>query len=83
VALTFTDTMFEEMRFIKSLLLVAAAICIFAINFLIMKNPSARYLSGIFDPADIPPEQLSPSKKSELEEIPEAEESDSEETDTE
>lgn len=83
VALTFTDTMFEEMRFIKSLLLVAAAICIFAINFLIMKNPSARYLSGIFDPADIPPEQLSPSKKSESEEIPATEESDSEETDTE
>ena len=60
-------------RFLKQLaepmtiiLLVAAAIAIFAINFLIMKNPSARYLSGIFDPSDIPPEQLSPSKKAEI-----------------
>lgn len=66
VALTFTDTMFKETRFIKSLLLVAAAVAIFAINFLIMKNPSARYLSGIFDPSDIPPEQLSPNKKAEI-----------------
>ena len=66
VALTFTDTMFKETRFIKSLLLVAAAVAIFAINFLIMKNPSARYLSSIFDPSDIPPEQLSPNKKAEI-----------------
>ena len=32
-----------------------------------MKNPSARYLSGIFDPDDIPPEHLSPAKKAQLE----------------
>ena len=83
VAITFTDTMFEEMRFIKSILLVAAAIFIFVINFLIMKNPSARYLSGIFDPADIPPEQLSPSKKSDSNETSAKEEVDGEESDTE
>ena len=63
VALTFTDTMFKETRFIKSLALVGVAILIFCINFLIMKNPSARYLSGIFNPDDIPPEHLSPTKK--------------------
>lgn len=67
VALTFTDTMFKETRFIKSLVLVGVAILIFAINFLIMKNPSARYLSGIFDPNDIPPEHLSPAKKAQME----------------
>ena len=67
VALTFTDTMFKETRFVKSLALVAVAILIFAINFLIMKNPSARYLSGIFNPDDIPPEHLSPAKRAQLE----------------
>ena len=67
VALTFTDTMFKETRFIKSLALVGVAILIFGINFLIMKNPSARYLSGIFNPDDIPPEHLSPTKKTQLE----------------
>ena len=81
VALTFTDTMFEETRFIKSLLLVAAALFIFIINFLIMKNPSARYLSGIFNPADIPPEQLSPHKKAEAEQPAQNEDSGGEETD--
>ena len=67
VALTFTDTMFKDARFVKSLTLVVVAILIFFINFLIMKNPSARYLSGIFDPDDIPPEHLSPAKKAQLE----------------
>ena len=27
-----------------------------------MKKPSARYLSGIFDPDEIPPEHISPLK---------------------
>ena len=67
VALTFTDTMFKETRFIKSLAVVGVAILIFGINFLIMKNPSARYLSGIFNPDEIPPEHLSPTKKAQLE----------------
>jgi UDP-GlcNAc:undecaprenyl-phosphate GlcNAc-1-phosphate transferase len=63
VALTFTDVMFDDSRYVTSIALAAAAFLILAINFLIMKNPSARYLSGIFDPNDIPPEQLSPQKK--------------------
>lgn len=66
VALTFTDVMFKETRVIKSIGLAAAAICILAINFILMRNPSTRYLSGIFDPNDIPPEQLSPQKKQQL-----------------
>ncbi len=65
VAVTFTETMFQNERFLKSLLLAGAAILIFALNYLIMKNPSTRYLSGIFDPNDIPPEQVSPTKKGE------------------
>lgn len=67
VALTFTEVMFKETRFIKSLCLAGAAFVILAVNFLIMKNPSSRYLSGLFDPNDIPPEQLSPQKKPDAE----------------
>jgi len=66
VAVTFTDKMFQHDKLLKSILLAGAAILIFVLNFIIMKNPSSRYLSGIFDPADIPPEQLSPAKKAEL-----------------
>lgn len=67
VALTFTDVMFRETRVIKSIGLAAAAIVILVINFILMRNPSTRYLSGIFDPNDIPPEQLSPLKKQQME----------------
>ncbi|MGM9653375.1 MAG: MraY family glycosyltransferase [Eubacteriales bacterium] len=66
VAVTFTEAMFSEARFIKSIALAAVAFCIFIINFIIMKNPSMRYLSGIFDTSEIPPEQLSPEKKKQL-----------------
>lgn len=62
VAITFTETMFQNERLLKSVLLAAAALVIFWLNYIIMKNPSTRYLSGIFDPNDIPPEQLSPEK---------------------
>ena len=65
VAMTFTEAMFSEARFIKSLALAGMAFLIFILNFLIMKNPSARYLSGIFDASEIPPEQLSPKKMKE------------------
>jgi hypothetical protein len=66
VALTFTEVMFKETRFVKSIGLVAAAIAILAVNFILMRNPSTRYLSGLFDPNDIPPEQLSPQKKQQM-----------------
>ncbi len=65
VAVTFTETMFQNERLLKSILLAIAALIIFSLNYLIMKNPSARYLSGIFDPDDIPPEQMSPNKADE------------------
>ncbi len=63
VTITFTEVTVTDSRIIKTIGLAAAALIILAINFLIMKNPSARYLSGLFDPNDIPPEQLSPEKK--------------------
>lgn len=66
VAMTFTEAMFSEARFVKSLALAGMAFLIFILNFIIMKNPSARYLSGIFDTSEIPPEQLSPEKKQKL-----------------
>lgn len=62
VAVTFTEMMFQNERLMKSVLLAVAALIIFWLNYVIMKNPSARYLSGIFDPDEIPPEQLSPGK---------------------
>lgn len=62
VAATFTETMFQNERLLKSALLAAAALLVFVLNYIIMKKPSTRYLSGVFDPADIPPEQLSPAK---------------------
>lgn len=67
VAVTFTETMFQNERLVKSAMLAGAALAIFWLNYIIMKNPSTRYLSGIFDPNDIPPEQLSPMKKEESE----------------
>ena len=73
VTITFTEVTVSDSRIIKTIGLAAAALVILVINFLIMKNPSARYLSGLFDPNDIPPEQLSPDKKSE-EKAPAAEE---------
>lgn len=66
VALTFTEVMFKETRFVKSIGLVAAAIAILTVNFILMRNPSTRYLSGLFDPNDIPPEQISPQKKQQM-----------------
>ena len=65
VTITFTEVTVTDSRIIKTIGLAAAALIILGINFLIMKNPSARYLSGLFDPNDIPPEQLSPTKKAE------------------
>lgn len=62
VAVVFTEAMFQNERLLKSILLAAAAIVIFWLNYMIMKKPSARYLSGIFDPDDIPPEHISPEK---------------------
>lgn len=71
VAVAFTETMFQNERLLKSALLAAAALLVFLLNYIIMKNPSARYLSGVFDPADIPPEQLSPTKaETQVEETP-------------
>ncbi|MBQ8747278.1 MAG: undecaprenyl/decaprenyl-phosphate alpha-N-acetylglucosaminyl 1-phosphate transferase [Clostridia bacterium] len=63
VAVTFTETMFPNERLLKSVLLAAAALIIFWLNYIVMKNPSTRYLSGLFDPSEIPPEQISPTKK--------------------
>lgn len=57
IAVVFTEPMFQEFRFVKAFLLAGVAILVFVINFLIMKNPSARYLSGIFNPDEVPPEQ--------------------------
>ncbi len=70
VAITFTETMFQNERLLKSIMLAAAALIIFWLNYIIMKNPSTRYLSGLFDPKEIPPEQLSPMKKEEPAEAP-------------
>ncbi len=57
VAVTFTEAMFQDDRLVKSLSLAGVALFVFFLNYRIMNNPSSRYLSGIFDPNDIPPEQ--------------------------
>ncbi len=57
VAVTFTEAMFQDNRLFKSLALAGVALFIFFLNYRIMLNPSSRYLSGIFDPNYIPPEQ--------------------------
>lgn len=68
IAVVFTEPMFREFRFVKAFFLTGVAILIFLINFRIMKNPSARYLSGIFDPNAVPPEQhIPPEEKAEQE----------------
>ena len=68
VAVTFTETMFQNKRLLKSVLLAAAALIIFWLNYIVMKKPSTRYLSGLFDPSEIPPEQISPIKKGDSDE---------------
>ena len=62
VAVTFTDALFRSV-YVRSVCLAGVAVLIFVINCLIMKNPSARYLSGLFDPHDIPPEQAIPKEE--------------------
>ncbi|MBE6614263.1 MAG: undecaprenyl/decaprenyl-phosphate alpha-N-acetylglucosaminyl 1-phosphate transferase [Ruminococcaceae bacterium] len=49
IAVFFTDAMFAEGRFIKTIGIAVLAVIIFVINFIIMKNPRCRRHSGFSD----------------------------------
>lgn len=49
VAIVFTDTMFDNSRLFKALILLLCAIVILFINYCVMVNPVSRLHSGLFD----------------------------------
>lgn len=49
VSIVFTDTMFHSTRLIKAIVLMAAAIIILYVNYMVMKNPVSRLHSGLFE----------------------------------
>lgn len=49
VSVTFTNEIFEESRFFKSILLFCVAMLIFVLLYIIMKKTSTRVLSGLTD----------------------------------
>ncbi len=49
IAVFFTDAMFAEGRFVKTIGIALLAVGIFVINFIIMKNPQTRRHSGLTD----------------------------------
>lgn len=62
VAITFTEDMFSQGKWIKSIIVALCAIVVFALNYLIMKKTSTRVLSGLTDRG------YSPIKKETIEE---------------
>lgn len=61
VAITFTEDMFSSGKWLKSAIVAACAIVVFALNYLIMKKTSTRVLSGLTDHG------YTPIKKKEIE----------------
>ena len=61
VAITFTEDMFSQGKWVKSIIVGTCAIVVFALNYIIMKKTSTRVLSGLTDHG------YSPIKKEELE----------------
>ena len=49
IAVFFTDAMFAEGRFIKTIGIAGLAVAIFVVNFIIMRNPNTRRHSGLTD----------------------------------
>ncbi|MBQ8400941.1 MAG: undecaprenyl/decaprenyl-phosphate alpha-N-acetylglucosaminyl 1-phosphate transferase, partial [Clostridia bacterium] len=49
IAVFFTDAMFAEGRFIKTIGIALLAVGIFVVNFIIMRNPNMRRHSGLTD----------------------------------
>lgn len=49
IAVFFTDAMFAEGRFIKTIGIAVLAVGIFVVNFIIMRNPNTRRHSGLTD----------------------------------
>ena len=49
VAITFTEGMFGSLRLVKALLVLAAALLVFVVNYVVMKKASTRILSGLTD----------------------------------
>jgi len=49
IAVFFTDAMFAEGRFIKTIGIAVLAVVIFVVNFIIMRNPDSRRHSGLTD----------------------------------
>ena len=47
VAVTYTDAMFHESRAGKSMIIAVAAIVVLVLNFLCLRKPSTRILSGL------------------------------------
>lgn len=61
VAITFTEDMFSSGKWLKSAIVAACAIVVFALNYLIMKKTSTRVLSGLTEHG------YTPIKKEEIE----------------
>ena len=49
IAVFFTDAMFAEGRFVKTIGIAVLAVAIFVVNFIIMRNPDTRRHSGLTD----------------------------------
>ena len=49
VSVVFTDTMFDNTRLYKAIVLLVAAVLILTINFVMMRNPVSRLRSGLFE----------------------------------
>ncbi len=49
VSVVFTDTLFNQTRTLKAIILFAAAIIILYVNYVVMKNPASRLHSGLFE----------------------------------
>ncbi|MBR6916861.1 MAG: undecaprenyl/decaprenyl-phosphate alpha-N-acetylglucosaminyl 1-phosphate transferase [Clostridia bacterium] len=49
VAITFTEGMFGNLRVVKALVVLIAALAVFMLNYIVMKKTSTRILSGLTD----------------------------------
>ena len=49
VAIVFTEGMVGSLRLVKALIVLAAALLVFAVNYVVMKKASTRILSGLTD----------------------------------
>ncbi|MBE6708165.1 MAG: undecaprenyl/decaprenyl-phosphate alpha-N-acetylglucosaminyl 1-phosphate transferase [Ruminococcaceae bacterium] len=49
VSVVFTETMFNKTRTVKAIVLLAAALIILYVNYIVMKNPASRLHSGLFE----------------------------------